>query len=82
MNFLVYFFLREQFVSDLLTGLFFPYRNLCAPLPVLLAVFLGETIKNPDKHLGITSFSFSCLKNVLFALAVFHILLFVSLSAP
>lgn len=53
--FLVYYS-GEQFVSDLLTGLFFPYRNFCALLPVLLRLFLGETIKNPDNHLDISSF--------------------------
>lgn len=88
--FLVYYS-GEQFVNDLLTGLFFPYRNLCALLPVPLRVFLGETIKNPDNHLGISSFlpphiasffPFLSKKKVLFLLAVFCILLFVSLSAP
>lgn len=66
--------------SDLLTGLFFMYRNLCTLMPALLRVFLGKTIKNPDNHLDISSFlcpcfsshSFSCLKNVPFPLAVFQ----------
>lgn len=88
--FLVYYS-GEQFVNDLLTGLFFPYRNLCALLPVPLRVFLGETIKNPDNHLGISSFlppriasffPFLSKKKVLFLLAVFCILLFCFLICP
>lgn len=81
----------QQFVNNLLTGLFFPHKNLCALLPLLLREFQEEIIKNPDNLLDISSFlpplhiSF-CLslskKSVFFPLAVFYILLFVFLSAP
>lgn len=80
----------QQFVNNLLTSSFFPYKNLCALLPLLIREFREEIIKNPDNHLDISSFlpppyiSF-CLflskKKALFPLAVFYILLFVYFSA-
>lgn len=59
-NLLVYFS-GVQFVNNLLTGLFFSYKNLWRLLPALLRVFLGMTIKNPDNHLDISSFFFFLL---------------------